>query len=247
MENYFAENLNHYCHISVKKCSKMEKGIIDYYDLTFVLEGSMTYIVNNKAYTLNKNDAVFIPPYTLRERPAGTEHTEYVSFNFYLFQGKELNYMKGCISAEIRKLISAYPHSHILPSFHSREKLTNILNCILFELTDFASLKTNNEHVIKITRYIENNLTERITLNDLSVCTNLSPVYVSYIFKKEMNKPLTEYINERKLLFAKELIQVGEMSLTEIASYLGFENYNYFSRLFKKHFKITPVALKKKR
>ena len=75
---------------------------------------------------------------------------------------------------------------------------------------------------------------------------NLSREYTSYIFKKEMDKTLTAYVNERKLLLAKELIIDGAMTLTDIASYLGYENYNYFSRIFKQNLGITPIALKQK-
>ena len=60
-----------------------------------------------------------------------------------------------------------------------------------------------------------------------------------------MGKTLTDYVNERKMLLAKELILNGEMSLTDISTYLGFDNYNYFSRLFKQYLGITPISLKK--
>ena len=75
---------------------------------------------------------------------------------------------------------------------------------------------------------------------------NLSREYTSYIFKKEMGNTLTAYVNERKLLLAKELITDGAMNLTDIASYLGYENYNYFSRSFIKYLDITPIARKQK-
>ena len=60
-----------------------------------------------------------------------------------------------------------------------------------------------------------------------------------------MGKTLTDYVNERKMLLTKELILNGEMSLTDISTYLGFDNYNYFSRLFKQYLGITPISLKK--
>jgi len=74
----------------------------------------------------------------------------------------------------------------------------------------------------------------------------LSKEYTSYIFKKEIGKTLTDYVNERKMLLAQELIRNGEMSLTDIAVYLGFENYNYFSRLFKRYVEISPLMFKKR-
>ena len=56
---------------------------------------------------------------------------------------------------------------------------------------------------------------------------------------------LTEYVNERKMLLAKEFILNREMSLADISTYLGYDNYNYFSRLFKQYLGVTPISLKK--
>ena len=120
-----------------------------------------------------------------------------------------------------------------------------MLNCILFELPNFNVVKSSNEHIIRIQNYVEEHITEQITLQAVSTCCSLSREYTSYIFKKETGKTLTAYVHERKLQLAKELILKNEMSLTDIAEYLGFENYNYFSRLFRKYMDTTPVALKK--
>ena len=61
-----------------------------------------------------------------------------------------------------------------------------------------------------------------------------------------IGKTVTDYVGERKMLLAKGMIQAGEHSLQEIAAELGFENYAYFSRLFKRHFHVTPMELKKR-
>ena len=70
-------------------------------------------------------------------------------------------------------------------------------------------------------------------------------MYVSYIFKKETGKTLTNYINEQKMIVAKELIVNSDVPLVEISQILSFDNYNYFSRLFKKHFDRTPINMRK--
>jgi AraC-like DNA-binding protein len=47
------------------------------------------------------------------------------------------------------------------------------------------------------------------------------------------------------MLVAKSMIQAGDLPLQNIAEHLGFENYSYFSRVFKKHFNISPAGFKK--
>ena len=150
------------------------------------------------------------------------------------------------ITSDIRKLVSLYPPSHLSSFYHAKEKCVNMLNYILYELLDVSTIKCDNDHVVRMLYYIEEHITEDLRLQTISAQMNLSIEYTSYIFKKETGKTLTDYVNERKLLLAKNLIVSGEMSLADIASYLGFENYNYFSRLFKRYMNSTPIMLKKR-
>lgn len=247
MENYIVQHLLHYCNISVNYCQEIAPKVISFYDLTFVLSGSMTYTANGCILRLKKNDALFLKPGTLRSRQAGTEPVKYVSFNFQMMPGCDYSlaeYIPNCISAEIRKLISAFPQSHLSPYFHAWEKATNMLNFILFELMDHMELSSTNEHVLKMIRYIDEHITERLTLQQISQHMNLTREYLSFIFHREVGKSLTDFMNERKMRIAKELIQCGEMALTDVARHLGYENYSYFSRLFKRYFDVTPIRLR---
>ncbi len=249
MEKYPVQRVCHFCNISVKKCMEIRTRSATFYDLTFVLSGGMTYVVDGKTYILKKNDAVFIPPGTPYARLEGTEPAAYVSFNFYLLPGISLefeHFLPDCISRDVKTLVSAFPQSHLSPYYHSEEKLANMLNYILLELTDVTTLHSSNEHVLKILYYIESHLTEKLSLSSISQVANLSKEYTASIFKKETGKTLTHYINERKMLLAKELILSREMSLLDVCAHLGYDNYNYFSRLFKMHFDVTPISLKNK-
>ncbi len=249
MQYYFVEDVSHFCNVTQDKASAITERSIPYYDFTFVLEGTMVYYADGVKIVLQKNDCVFLKPGTVRSRERGSENVCFVSFNFTAMEGVELpfpSYMPRCINQNIRKLVALYPHSHLSSFYHAKEKCVSMLNYILYELLDASELKCDNEHVMKILHYIEEHITEDLTLQTISAYMNLSREYTSYIFRKEMGKTLTAYVNERKLLVAKELILGGEMSLTDIAAYLGFENYNYFSRLFKQYLEITPMMLKKK-
>ena len=145
----------------------------------------------------------------------------------------------------MRKLLSIYHNEHISQRFHSREKCTHLLSYILFELADSYTLSCKNERVVKMMKYIDEHITERLSLCDIASHFNLSKEYTSYIFKRESGMQLVYYINEQKSLLAKKLIQNGTMSLSDISDYLGFENYNYFTKTFKKHIGTCPSRIKK--
>ena len=117
---------------------------------------------------------------------------------------------------------------------------------MLLELLDVTTLKSSNEHVHNIIKYIDENITEKLTLQSVSQEIGLTKEYTATIFKKETGRTVTEYINERKMLLAKDFIIHNKMGLNDISEYLGFDNYNYFSRIFKRYFKTTPSDVRNK-
>ncbi len=247
MTAYIVKDITHYCNISVNKCSRIDKSMISFYDLTFVIKGSITYRVDGQEYVLEKNDAILLPPGTMRQRLQGTEKVQYVSLNFHIFPDCHLSlpvFMKNVITQDIRALLNVFSQSHILPLYHSKEKLCNILNYILFEIFDALSFEGDHPDVIRIEKFIGENITKKITLQMIADYVHLSKEYVACLFKKNVGKTVIEYVNERKMLLAKNMIQTGEMSLNNVAQNLGYENYSYFSRLFSKHFNTSPTCFK---
>ena len=120
----------------------------------------------------------------------------------------------------------------------------NLLNYIILEIKDILELESNNKHIIDLIKYIDEHISEPLTLSKISSHMKLSREYTSYIFKKETGKTVTEYINERKLFIAKKMILETNYPLTYISERVGYENYSYFSRLFKNKFGVSPRMLK---
>ncbi len=247
MTAYPVTELLHFCNISVKKSLEMGEQIINYYDLTFVLRGRLVYYINGKKCELLKNDAILLPPGTRRSRVGLCEDVSYASFNFKVEDGFKLPdslFLPSLVNEEMRTLLSAFSQSHLSPLYHSEEKLKNLLNYMLFEISDVLELKSNDKNIAAIIKYIDAHISERIALEDIAREVHLSREYLSYLFKKQLGKTVIEYVNERKMLIAKNMLQTGNMSASDIAESLGFENYGYFSRVFKKHFNTSPKRYK---
>lgn len=247
MEHYIVKELLHFCNVNIK-CTHMTKYVIPYYDFTFVLKGEVTYAVDGKKYVLRENDAIFIKPGSARERFETESNVKYVSFNFTAHDDSHLptpTHLVGVISHDIRKLISVFSASHISNIYSTRGKVINLLNYILLEINDILGFESNNKHIIEIIKYINEHISEPITLSTVSNKVNLSKEYTAHIFKEETGKTVTEYINERKLFIAKEMILGTAYPLEHICKRLGYDNYSYFSRVFKKQFDITPRDMRK--
>lgn len=110
--------------------------------------------------------------------------------------------------------------------------------------TTIVNLKTNDEEVespiIKAIEYIDDNIQENITLDKISFVCNLSQCYFSKLFKKETGLNFVAYLNERKVIKAKQLLINTEKPINNIAIDLGFEDCGYFIRIFKKIEGMTP-------
>ncbi len=238
----------YYSNMSVECCFDIPSHKIEYYELTFILKGTMTYYANGEKIVLKKDDAVFLKPGTIRSRERGEGHVHYISFNFLVKPEVNLpfdKHLKNIVNDDIKKLVSVLHFKHILDKFHSKEKCLNILNYILYEIIDFTKLKSSNEYVVRIFNYIAEHLNEKISLKDVAEFIHLSKEYTAYIFKRETGTTLSAYINEQKILISKKLILKENMTLNEISAHLNFVNYYYFSKTFKRYTGMSPSQYKK--
>ncbi len=90
--------------------------------------------------------------------------------------------------------------------------------------------------------YVDEHLTEDISLEDVAEHVALSSNYFSKLFHRRTGQKFTAYITDKKVKAAKALLLSGSKNVGEIASELGFENTTYFSKVFKKATGVTPQA-----
>lgn len=244
----FVDKLFYYANVVRNHVYEMPEEVIDYYDFSFITKGNLTYFANGKRIDLQAGDAIFLPPYTVRSRLQSNEKCEFVSFNFSTCEGVSFDFdlhIKNCISDEIRNIVDAYPFPFATFHGNSKEKCTCLLNYILYELKYTMEITVQNEYVLKAMRLIEWHVNDKYTLNDVAADVGLSKEYFATVFKKATGKTFTDYYNEKKMLIARSYLLSGKLTPEQIAKHLGYDNYNYFSRLFKKYFGMSPVKLKK--
>ena len=108
-------------------------------------------------------------------------------------------------------------------------------------------ISDTNEHDIyrKALQYIKEHYTEGITVADVSKHINYSESYFGYAFKKKYKMSVSQYVRELQLAKSKDLLENTSFSVSSVASYVGFDDFNYFSALFKKHFGLSPKEYRK--
>lgn len=101
------------------------------------------------------------------------------------------------------------------------------------------STATNSTPIQFLKNYIEKNLSEKITVRDLSDKVYMSASTLYREFKKELGISPIEFIQDLRIKEAKRLLQNG-MSIKDVAHEVGMYDDNYFIRVFKKHTGTTP-------
>lgn len=103
--------------------------------------------------------------------------------------------------------------------------------------TDMDSMKAIAE---QIRQYINEHFSEELTLSGLASKYGVEKSYLSRIFRQETGKNLMPYIAEKRIERGKELIRENSLSLTEISYLVGYDDYTYFNRVFRKIEGISP-------
>ena len=91
---------------------------------------------------------------------------------------------------------------------------------------------------------MEENLENGISLDFLSDQFSMRPDALSRLFKQMMGKGYTEYIKEKKMERALELLK-EDKSVKDIAQKLGYNSPQYFIKIFKEVYGVTPYQYKK--
>ncbi len=93
---------------------------------------------------------------------------------------------------------------------------------------------------LKILGYLEQNYAADISLKTISQEFHLNSSYISQLIKNETGLTYTQYITELRMNKAKELLKTTKLSLNEISEAVGFHDYFYFIKKFKREVGVTP-------
>lgn len=230
----------------------------DEYLIHFVLKGNGFLKKGNKTYRINEGDCFLIAPdeittYWCDELPSW-------SFCWIAFDGRNVDKFLKAI-----KLSPDKPVRHIgvviaeqikskiislswLPSYKDVNQtwrlsyLYAILSLIeLAEEEEVKKTVDSEVHVKKALLYIEYNYGHKMNVNVIADALKLNRSYFSRIFKQYTKMMPSEYIKQFRMKKAMELMNETNLSVSEIARWVGIEESHYFSRIFKKYTGVSPT------
>lgn len=131
-----------------------------------------------------------------------------------------------------------------LDLLHTTEEVAHLHDRMVLDFAGKMRLLRKNagtsKPVTACIDYIYAHIKERITIEDLAAHTSLSASYLSRLFKEEVGISVSDYIREKKVEKAQNLLKFCDYSLIEIANYLSFSSQSHFIQSFKKLVGMTP-------
>lgn len=100
--------------------------------------------------------------------------------------------------------------------------------------------------VMQCVDYIYSHMKERITVQTLAEYTELSPSYLSRVFKQNLGVSVSDYIREKKIEKATHLLRYSDKPLIDIANYLAFSSQSHFIQAFESFTGMTPKKYRDK-
>jgi AraC-like DNA-binding protein len=156
------------------------------------------------------------------------------------------------VTNEVRKVIKDIidnPYKSKVKHLYIEAKVAELL-CIIMRCVVSPELTFNQDnqltaakasamrHVLSI---VDKNLNAVPRLDEISALIGMSKGQLGKTFKLSYGMSLTDYISQKRLMKAKELVNEGKMSVLQIALEVGYTNQSSFGRAYKKHYGYPPL------
>lgn len=157
--------------------------------------------------------------------------------NYFFYNNVELattinKLIKECTSTAITK--------DALADLTLQELLIRIIQTQTAKSIDEGHFSDPKNPIKPVVEFIRTNLTENINMKRLSDKACMSTTSFYRFFKREIGMSPIEFVIHEKIKCAKQLLKNPSMQINEVCYMSGFEDCNYFIRLFKKYEGITP-------
>ncbi len=222
----------------------------DFYEIEYITEGSGIHLINDKEYTVQKGDLLFITPMDFHGFE--TENIKTITVHFFAKDmSPEIAQMLTYLNADIVKQVNektVLDLKYLVNVFKSNRdyailQLKNVIEIIVLDLFGMKAVnyekKYASDNISQAIGFININFRDEITLNIIREKFNISPAYFSREFKRRTGMCFNDYLAEKRFDYAKKLLRNGNRVI-DACYESGFGTVRNFSRRFKEKYGITP-------
>lgn len=265
-ENFYIQNLDS-THPSVSMRSAHYHNAYEFY---LYLGDGMTYYIDNQVYEVKQYDLVFVNAHTFHQTMYKTDHVQriLVMFNdsiFDIFHDKSaiMYTLDGFARVPVmsferdvqQKIHAALDDMLLFSQGNASHPIGIAMAHFILSLQSYIQANKLRNHTAPIMRneikkadiidYILKHYNTDMSLQTIAGKFFISKYHLCRRFKEWTGQSITDFINETRLMRARELLISSDLSILDISLSVGFGSPNYFNLLFKKKFGTTPFQYKK--
>lgn len=256
-------------HLHDDRGTQVEYHYHEFCKLLLLRTGRGSYTVEGQRYQLKAGDIVFIDRHAIHrpEFQAGVHYERYIIYispdflDRYAVAGCDLRSVFSARGGHVLRLEEnasrrAFDQAARMErelsgeSYGAAVLAASVLVEMLIELARWQRsdstrcpqpLSPENTRIRDILRYIDGHLMEDISIDALAEQFYISKYHMMRLFRQEVGQTIHNYISDRRLLHARELIRGGHPA-TESCFRSGFRSYSSFTRAYSKRFGSTPTG-----
>lgn len=250
-----------------KEDKTLDMHIHDCYEMYFAISGDLQFLISNRIYPIHAGDLFVINPYESHKLicPAGVNperlvinlHPEYVrslstektnldhcfmirdpGFEHRLFLNPD---QQRWLLATVDKLLSAEGYGQDLYEKAAMlELLVTVNHLYQSQCADLRFPATARDQLMRdILTFINQNITDTVSIQALSERFFISPSYLCRLFKLHMGTTIGKYVTAQRIALAKSMLENGS-NVSEAYERSGFTDYSSFYKAFKRAVGISP-------
>ena len=256
-------------HLKDDRGTNVDYHYHDFYKLVFLLSGSGSYVVEGRRYALSPGDIVLVGSRCVHkpEFLSGITYERmilYISPEFLTRNSDEDYSLESCFSGDnghVLRPAEDFRRSFLSQMMRLETEMGSpepghviLSRCTLLRILVEVGRelgKNDTERpgpmvpkdgkILDILRYLDESLTEDISIDDLAGRFYISKYHMMRRFREETGTSIHTYLSDKRLLLARDLIQGGQ-SATDACFHSGFRSYSAFSRAYGKLFGVTPTG-----
>lgn len=245
----------------------------DYYEIYYMLAGQRIYFIRDRSYSIEQGDLVFIHKHELHKTmQTGDSAHERLIIHFddatiNLLAGKHADLLlmpfrhashiirlprQEQLAADqlMRRLLAEIgqrPEGYELfpPQALTELLLTAARYMQQHEPVPLHHATPMHAKISEVIRYINAHFAEPLRLGGLADHFFISPYYLSRMFKEMTGFTFSDYVILTRMKEAQRLLRDSEISITDIAAAVGFDNFSHFGKTFKKITRVSPREYRK--
>ena len=235
-------------------------------EILIVLKGQTELTINNDTYSLKEKDIVIINPKEIHKLKSVSKCiilSTYFNCQSFLEEGKATDIIFELNSVEypnnpryetiryfIYSIIRLNSQNNVNAALNTKSICYSLVAQLMNNFkTDISSTKISDKEydtITKITNYINNHYSEKLSLGQVSLHFNYTESHVSKMFKKSLNKTFIEYYDALRVNYSIDDLTLSNASIEQIAIEHGFETSRSYVRAFMNLYNCYPSEYRKK-